>query len=651
MSHLRFIWQRPCCVAFLWMAVRCIVYAQAIPYAAVDAHALHLPAQAATNVTTLAIQLTEPFELPHEKVRALYTWVTHNIAYQDNANMDNRLWSTPADLYRQRPEEVLRARTAVCLGYAQLFQSLATTAGLPSVVVSGIVKQPDGTVPALGHAWVAVSIQGQWRLLDPTWGALKNGRQTDAFEHYFLPDPVDFVQTHLPDDPAWQLLENPLYEAAFRTWSAERLRTWATTPAETPFHYRDTLQNWWQLDTLMRLQTATARTLRYHTDNDRIVFEMGLNYLQQFTNLYYTLDSLLGNTIFTDPNTPLDTVGLGRNIALLSKLYGATQQYFGQVRTSQYVERIEANQYWHGMNGLVDKLWGDVRMAQFRYAEQRYLDLSDEKQLKELEHWAESAIVHYQLAQQRLNCTKLPDFCRTLYERTAQLQWLLGVAHRRFLIGKTRDESWLRDHKPDFYRLAAASQSHLVAAERTFAQMPIAAQIGNTRLLELVQVREEQLRLGVMLVQYRADSLAQSVYSQKAAFSPAQANALAAAQQQLQSLADRIAQAPTNTYGEEARTDALRRLQFQQYLNRRATAFLWYRMALQTYNQAIENGTLPTQRQAVHTYGQASVETLQVARTLLRQLTFLTENARQQEQTVLQELHAQVKKILASVGQ
>jgi transglutaminase/protease-like cytokinesis protein 3 len=61
------------------------------------------------------------------------------------------------------------------------------------------------------HAWNAVQINGQWQLLDATWGA----GYADDSRHYvrsfddfwFLTPPSQFVYTHYPDDASWQLLK------------------------------------------------------------------------------------------------------------------------------------------------------------------------------------------------------------------------------------------------------------------------------------------------------------------------------------------------------------------------------------------------------------------------------------------------------------
>jgi hypothetical protein len=117
-------------------------------------------------------------------------------------------------------EELLESRRGVCGCYANLMKALCDRARVECVVVYGISKNP-GDPPGADyrknrHAWNAVKIDGQWRLLDATWasGRNVNGRYQHAFDgvHFLMP-PEQFIFTHFPQDPRWQLLpEQVSYE-------------------------------------------------------------------------------------------------------------------------------------------------------------------------------------------------------------------------------------------------------------------------------------------------------------------------------------------------------------------------------------------------------------------------------------------------------
>ncbi len=52
----------------------------------------------------------------------------------------------------------------VCVSYAAAFKVLADQAGLPAVYVTGVATEAGE-----GHAWVKAQLDGEWRVIDPTW--------------------------------------------------------------------------------------------------------------------------------------------------------------------------------------------------------------------------------------------------------------------------------------------------------------------------------------------------------------------------------------------------------------------------------------------------------------------------------------------------
>ena len=145
------------------------IQAQPISYQRIDTHVLQTPNQMETSVQTLAAYLVKPARNEHEKIRAIFRWVTENIAYDTDGYFSGQY----GDL---SPDGVLKSRRAVCDGYAGLFNMLGEAAGLEVVIVTGYSKgysyavgdTYDGTT---NHAWNAVMIDNQWHLLDATWGA------------------------------------------------------------------------------------------------------------------------------------------------------------------------------------------------------------------------------------------------------------------------------------------------------------------------------------------------------------------------------------------------------------------------------------------------------------------------------------------------
>ncbi|XP_076080166.1 uncharacterized protein LOC143050957 [Mytilus galloprovincialis] len=121
--------------------------------------------------------------------------------------------------------------------HCHLFYALCQIANIPCVIINGMTKnmlyvigdEPDREL--LESRWNAVFIKGQWRLIDPYWSysCIDEGDYDDKIsvdakgkikradagkpnrpvnEFYFLTDPKEFINTHFPDDPEWQLQEN-----------------------------------------------------------------------------------------------------------------------------------------------------------------------------------------------------------------------------------------------------------------------------------------------------------------------------------------------------------------------------------------------------------------------------------------------------------
>ena len=196
-----------------------ISFAGASRYDAIDRHALSASPEASRSIPVLAKYLTDPFSRDDEKARAIFRWVAENIDYDVKGFFSGRI-------KRESSGNVLKSRKAVCEGYSGLFEQLARAAGLEVVSISGYAKgygySSGGKIPdRTNHAWNAVKIGGEWKLLDCTWGAGHVGDQHDFIRkftpHYFFTTPSEFIYDHLPEDPRWQLLEKPITRDEFQS--------------------------------------------------------------------------------------------------------------------------------------------------------------------------------------------------------------------------------------------------------------------------------------------------------------------------------------------------------------------------------------------------------------------------------------------------
>jgi hypothetical protein len=143
------------------------------------------------------------------QVKILHDWVADNIAYDVESYLSGARVESAW-------ENTLRRRKGVCHGYAVLLAEMCRLAGIPCEKVSGYGRGYRfgigrvESVSQVNHAWNAVKIGGQWYLVDVTWDA--GHVHERSFEKaygttYLFPEPQQFLYTHFPTDPQWQLLD------------------------------------------------------------------------------------------------------------------------------------------------------------------------------------------------------------------------------------------------------------------------------------------------------------------------------------------------------------------------------------------------------------------------------------------------------------
>ncbi len=159
------------------------------------------------DISTVAQYIAQHEEDPFSRVKALHDFVANRVAYD--------LSTSGVD---QDAANVFERRTAVCEGYARLLVALGREAGEEILYIPGVSRDMGGDIAGGGHAWNAARIDGKWYLIDPTWNAgfYENGnfRKEYRTDYLFTP-PEIFAVDHLPDNPKWQLLEDPITRGEF----------------------------------------------------------------------------------------------------------------------------------------------------------------------------------------------------------------------------------------------------------------------------------------------------------------------------------------------------------------------------------------------------------------------------------------------------
>ena len=167
------------------------------------------------EIAALARSLGRGVRTDSARAAAIYEWVARNVRYDVRAFLRD-------DDSNETAESVYRRRVALCGGYVALYARLARELGMEAVPITGYAKGVDyrhgQSTREPNHAWLAVSIGGEWRLVDPTWGAgVIDGREfRPQFSwDYFLVQPEELILSHFPEEPQWQLVRSPLTRADF----------------------------------------------------------------------------------------------------------------------------------------------------------------------------------------------------------------------------------------------------------------------------------------------------------------------------------------------------------------------------------------------------------------------------------------------------
>ncbi|MCX6182601.1 MAG: hypothetical protein NT150_11815 [Bacteroidetes bacterium] len=197
----------------------------------VDSLVLLTPKSAMKNSDALLKYFNKFCVNDYERVRAFYTFIGEFITY-DYAKFKDR-----KNIKRQlSAKELLSSKLGVCGDVAILFRDLCRKSDIPCVFVIGYTKQPfkfwTPKRKDVDHAWNSVRIDTTWYLVDATWGMKLNTNKKYCAEKvnylFFLAHPIVFIQNHLPADPAFQLLENPISWKYFKWhgWVNEKQRAY-----------------------------------------------------------------------------------------------------------------------------------------------------------------------------------------------------------------------------------------------------------------------------------------------------------------------------------------------------------------------------------------------------------------------------------------
>lgn len=159
-------------------------------------------------------QITSECHNDYERIKAIYAWICANIDYD-----------TTYSIYRA--DSCFEMRKGVCQAYCELFYQMAKTLDIRVEIIGGMSKDVTGFISGSGHAWLfAYTREKHGIFLDPTWGAgtmeHHQFRRNKNCWTWFNVDPEWLLLTHYPDNPVYQLVDQPISFEEFRNMTVPK---------------------------------------------------------------------------------------------------------------------------------------------------------------------------------------------------------------------------------------------------------------------------------------------------------------------------------------------------------------------------------------------------------------------------------------------
>lgn len=216
--------------------------------------AVTIPDAYTHSVDSLAMYIDCNCNNDREKVETIYTWIINNLNYNLYTTFTSR--NEPYSEERELAH-TLQTREGVCRQFARLFIRVAERMGIPAYVVSGYNRHSTGGIMPEPHDWVAAKVNAKWYLYDPTFGM----GYVENYKFFRRPqmkychmDPKEMIKTHMPYDPIWQLLPQPLTFDEFDNGLPHK-------PSAIDCNFNDSIIAYTALPWIQQLVTAHRRVM------------------------------------------------------------------------------------------------------------------------------------------------------------------------------------------------------------------------------------------------------------------------------------------------------------------------------------------------------------------------------------------------------
>ncbi|HEY2582504.1 MAG TPA: transglutaminase domain-containing protein [Mucilaginibacter sp.] len=221
-----------------------------------------------TDFNKLLPLIIQPGKNNQEKLTLVYYWVYQHISF------DTERFLKTGPLQPISLSETLGSGKALCYEYNEFIDAACRYLKIPGYNIEGYVKyygfEAGQSFTQNNHIWYVVNIDGSCKMIDLLWAcgtlSIKGDNYTfrkKLHKEFFLVNPENFGNTHLPADPIWQFENQSLKMSGF----ISKINGIDSTQRNAYVNYADTINKMNKLNTDERELKSAIRAYSFNPEN------------------------------------------------------------------------------------------------------------------------------------------------------------------------------------------------------------------------------------------------------------------------------------------------------------------------------------------------------------------------------------------------
>jgi hypothetical protein len=320
---------------------------------------------------TITAFVNGTFQSQEDRARAYYTWIALNINYDEDYR-GSISYSLIKDIRNEnnvsmRVNNIIETKLGASESIANLFSKFCQSSKITCFTVPGYIKRPNRTVSDMLFVWNVLYLDSIWFQVD---ASMHHGylNENYKFVRHPMPDffcnkPSDFITSHFPHDPMWQLLEYPCNISEF---IKERIEL----EGKLAYNFEDSLKNYShktmseqkEIDIIRYFKNETIISLYdknlelYNYDKAADKMELGIKYFDQY---------------FEIGKNKLSKYPLKSDWKIAKEYLNKSELYFNETEkllNAYILKRAETNQIYNILHSNLKGNLSDV------YKNQEYLE-------------------------------------------------------------------------------------------------------------------------------------------------------------------------------------------------------------------------------------------------------------------------------------